>query len=40
MSFAGQGFVVVQPSEEPPGGLGGVAHGQEQSGGVLGNLFS
>ena len=39
MSFAGQGFVVVQPSEEPPGGLAGAAQGQQQ-GGVLGNLFS
>ena len=25
MSFAGQGFVVVQPSEEPPGGIAGAA---------------
>lgn len=40
MSFAGQGFVVVQPSEEPPGGISGVTNGQEQSGGVLGQLFS
>jgi uncharacterized protein (AIM24 family) len=40
MSFAGQGFVVVQPSEEPPGGIYGAAHGQQQQGGVLGNLFS
>ena len=39
MSFAGQGFVVVQPSEEPPGGLAGAAHGQQQSGGILGNLL-
>jgi uncharacterized protein (AIM24 family) len=39
MSFAGQGFVVVQPSEEPPGGLAGVAHGQQQQGGILGNLL-
>jgi len=39
MSFAGQGFVIVQPSEEPPGGLAGVAAGQQQSGGVLGNLL-
>src|SRR5688572_13073548 len=38
MSFAGQGFVVVQPSEEPPGGLAG-ATGGERSGGGLGNLF-
>jgi len=40
MSFAGQGFVVVQPSEEPPGGLAGAAnHNQQQSGGLLGNLL-
>jgi uncharacterized protein (AIM24 family) len=39
MSFAGQGFVVVQPSEEPTGGLAGAAHGQQQSGGLLGNLL-
>jgi uncharacterized protein (AIM24 family) len=39
MSFSGQGFVVVQPSEEPPGGLAGVAHGQQQQGGLLGNLL-
>jgi uncharacterized protein (AIM24 family) len=38
MSFAGQGFVVVQPSEEPPGGLLGAGGGQK-SGGVLGGLF-
>jgi uncharacterized protein (AIM24 family) len=38
MSFAGQGFVVVQPSEEPPPGL---AHGNQQQGGggVLGGLL-
>jgi uncharacterized protein (AIM24 family) len=35
MSFAGQGFVVVQASEEPPRGMG---DGQQQSGG-LGSLF-
>src|SRR3954469_10566603 len=40
MSFAGQGFVVVQPSEEPPGGLAGIAQGQQQQGGLLGGLFS
>ncbi|HEX8632266.1 MAG TPA: AIM24 family protein [Catenuloplanes sp.] len=39
MSFAGQGFVVVQPSEEPPGGIAGAAAGQQQSGGVLGGLL-
>src|SRR3982750_1409714 len=33
MSFAGQGFGVVQPSEEPPGGLAGAAQGQQQQGG-------
>lgn len=39
MSFAGQGFVVVQPSEEPP--YNAVAGGQsgQQSGGLLGNLM-
>jgi uncharacterized protein (AIM24 family) len=37
MSFAGQGFVVVQPSEEVVGGGG----GQQQSGGggMLGGLL-
>jgi uncharacterized protein (AIM24 family) len=39
MSFAGQGFVVVQPSEEPSGGLAGAAQGQQQSGGLLGGLL-
>jgi uncharacterized protein (AIM24 family) len=39
MSFAGQGFVVVQPSEEPAGGLAGAANGQQQSGGLLGGLL-
>src|SRR3954453_20141911 len=39
MSSAGQSFVVVQPSEEPPGGLAGVAQGQQQQGGILGNLL-
>lgn len=39
MSFAGQGFVVVQPSEEPPGGIAGAAQGQQQ-GGLLGGLIS
>ncbi|MEU4243004.1 AIM24 family protein [Actinoplanes sp. NPDC026619] len=41
MSFAGQGFVVVQPSEEPPGGLAGAGGGQQsgQGGGLLGNLL-
>jgi uncharacterized protein (AIM24 family) len=42
MSFAGQGFVVVQPSEEPPGGFA-AGHGRgEQSGGgggMLGGLL-
>ncbi|NJP30493.1 AIM24 family protein [Micromonospora thermarum] len=37
MSFAGQGFVVVQPSEEPPI-MGSGA--QEQQGGLLGGLLS
>jgi uncharacterized protein (AIM24 family) len=39
MSFAGQGFVVVQPSEETSHGLAGAAHGQQQGGGILGNLL-
>ena len=39
MSFAGQGFVIVQPSEEPPGGLAGAAQAQQQQGGLLGNLL-
>lgn len=42
MSFSGQGFVVVQPSEEPPGGFG-AGHGSGQQagggGGVLGGLL-
>jgi uncharacterized protein (AIM24 family) len=37
MSFAGQGFVVVQPSEEPPPGA--AAAQQQQGGGVLGGLL-
>jgi uncharacterized protein (AIM24 family) len=40
MSFAGQGFVVVQPSEEPPGGVAGHGAGQQQSNqGMLGGLL-
>jgi uncharacterized protein (AIM24 family) len=40
MSFTGQGFVVVQPSELPPGGLrAGHGSGQQQSGGMLGGLL-
>jgi uncharacterized protein (AIM24 family) len=39
MSFAGQGFVVVQPSEERAYGLAGAANGQQQAGGLLGNLL-
>jgi uncharacterized protein (AIM24 family) len=40
MSFAGQGFVVVQPSEMPPGGLAGQGAGQQAGGGgVLGGLL-
>ncbi|GAB3931338.1 AIM24 family protein [Kribbella sp. NPDC056345] len=45
MSFAGQGFVVVQPSEEPPGGaIGGTGSGTQSGqdggvGGVLGGLL-
>lgn len=37
MSFAGQGFVVVQPSEEPPHGIAGGQQ-QQQSGGLAGLL--
>jgi uncharacterized protein (AIM24 family) len=41
MSFAGQGFVVVQPSEELPTGLAGAGGGQQQQGGgLLGGLIS
>ncbi|WP_432833265.1 AIM24 family protein [Dactylosporangium sp. CA-092794] len=39
MSFAGQGFVVVQPSEEPAHGLAGGQAQQQQSGGLLGGLL-
>ncbi|GAA1800718.1 AIM24 family protein [Planosporangium flavigriseum] len=39
MSFAGQGFVVVQPSEEVLGGLSGNGGGQQSQGGLLGGLF-
>jgi uncharacterized protein (AIM24 family) len=39
MSFAGQGFVVVQPSEEFPGGLAGNGNGQQSQGGLLGGLL-
>lgn len=42
LSFSGRGFVIVQPSELPPGGfIGGTGGGQQagQSGGALGGLF-
>ncbi|WP_067566312.1 AIM24 family protein [Nocardia acidivorans] len=42
LSFSGRGFVIVQPSELPPGGLiGGTGGGQEagQSGGLLGGIL-
>jgi uncharacterized protein (AIM24 family) len=39
MSLTGQGFVVVQPSEEPPGGFAGATGGNKQSGGLLGNFL-
>jgi uncharacterized protein (AIM24 family) len=40
MSFAGQGFVVVQPSEEHAYGLAGAGGGQQQqSQGLLGGLL-
>ena len=40
MSFQGQGFVVIQPSELPPGSIAGHGSGQQAGGGgVLGGLF-
>ena len=42
LSFAGRGFVIVQPSELPPGGLLGGTGGGEQAGtggGMLGGLL-
>ncbi|MFE3958669.1 AIM24 family protein [Nocardia sp. NPDC059091] len=42
LSFSGRGFVIVQPSELPPGGfIGGTGGGQEagQSGGMFGGLL-
>jgi uncharacterized protein (AIM24 family) len=40
MSFSGQGFVVVQPSEEFAGGIAGAGAGQQQqSQGLLGGLL-
>ena len=47
LSFTGRGFVIVQPSELPPGGLVAGAGGGEQAGhggqggvgGVLGGLL-
>ncbi len=41
LAFSGQGFVVVQPSEQPPGGLIGGTGGGQQSGvgGALGGLL-
>jgi uncharacterized protein (AIM24 family) len=40
MSFSGQGFVVVQPSEEWAGGLAGSGSGQpQQQNSLLGNLL-
>lgn len=42
LTFSGQGFIVVQPSEQPPGGLiGGEGRGQQagQNGGMLGGIF-
>ena len=38
LSFHGRGFVIVQPSEVPPGGLLGGPGGGEQSGSV-GGMF-
>ncbi|QRY64727.1 AIM24 family protein [Gordonia sp. PDNC005] len=41
LAFAGQGFVVVQPSEQPPGGMiGGTGQGQDAGvGGMLGGFL-
>ena len=41
LSFAGRGFLIVQPSEVPPGGMLGGPGGGEQagSGGMLGGLL-
>lgn len=41
LAFAGQGFVVVQPSEQPPGGfIGGTGQGQDAGvGGMLGGFL-
>lgn len=39
MSFAGQGFVIVQPSEELPVGLVGGSGEQSGAGGLLGGLM-
>lgn len=44
LSFSGRGFVIVQPSELPPGGLvagtgGGEQAGHGGGGGVLGGLL-
>ncbi|MDV6229778.1 AIM24 family protein [Rhodococcus cercidiphylli] len=41
LEFAGQGFVVVQPSEQPPGGMIGGSGSGEQAGvgGALGGLL-
>ncbi|MFC9997639.1 AIM24 family protein [Nocardia sp. NPDC127526] len=42
LAFSGRGFVIVQPSELPPGGLlGGTGGGQQagQSGGMLGGIL-
>lgn len=41
LEFAGQGFVVVQPSEQPPGGvIGGSGSGEQAGvGGALGGLL-
>jgi uncharacterized protein (AIM24 family) len=39
MSFAGQGFVIVQPAEELPAGLAGDGGEQSGAGGLLGGLM-
>jgi hypothetical protein len=39
MSFSGQGFVVVQPSEEAPGGFVGGTGGGQQAGSAAGNIL-
>ena len=39
MSFSGQGFVVVQPSEEVPASFVGGSGGGQQAGSAAGNIL-